>query len=55
VRSARSRRLRVQIDPGQLVTGTLHDDLNGIEIALQTLLDANGELRMRFPFTIDGM
>lgn len=50
-----SNRLRVTILPGGLVQGQLLGNLNGIHQSLATFTDANGDLFMTFPFTIDGM
>lgn len=50
-----SQRLRVTILPGGLVQGQLFGTLNGIHQSLATFTDANGDLYMTFPFTIDGM
>jgi hypothetical protein len=50
-----SKRLRVTVYPGGLVQGELLGNLNGIHQSLATFTDANGELYMTFPFTIDGM
>lgn len=50
-----SQRLRVSVFPGGLVQGELLGSLNGIHQSLATFTDANGDLFMTFPFTIDGM
>jgi len=50
-----SNRLRVTVLPGGLVQGQLLGNLNGIHQSLATFTDANGDLFMTFPFTIDGM
>lgn len=50
-----SNRLRVTVLPGGLVQGQLLGTLNGIHQSLATFTDANGDLYMTFPFTIDGM
>ncbi|MCY2959439.1 MAG: choice-of-anchor E domain-containing protein [Planctomycetota bacterium] len=50
-----SKRLRLTVLPGGLVQGELFGSLNGIHQSLATYTDANGDLYMTFPFTIDGM
>lgn len=40
---------------GGNVTGTLSGTLNGIHVQVQTFSAPDGTLRVRFPFTIDGM
>lgn len=50
-----SNRLRVTILPGGLVQGELFGSLNGIHQSIATFTDANGDLYMTFPFTVDGM
>ncbi len=50
-----SSRLQVRILPGQVVTGTLFEGLNGIHQTLQTYTTPQGGHYMTFPFTIDGM
>jgi hypothetical protein len=50
-----SQRLRVTVLPGGIVQGELFGTLNGIHQGLATFTDANGDLYMTFPFTVDGM
>ncbi len=50
-----SQRMRVTIDPGQMVSGQLFGTLNGINIGLTTFTDPSGNLRFAFPFTVNGM
>jgi hypothetical protein len=40
---------------GTQITATLSGTLNGIHIAMETFTTPGGQLRVRFPFTIDGM
>jgi hypothetical protein len=40
---------------GTQITGTLSGSFNGIHIQMQTFTTPSGQLRVRFPFTIDGM
>jgi hypothetical protein len=40
---------------GGVVTGSTSGTLNGMHVSIQTFTAPNGTLRVRFPFTIDGM
>lgn len=50
-----SNRTRITVLPGGVVTGELFGTINGIHQSVTTFTDPSGQLRMTFPFTIDGM
>jgi hypothetical protein len=39
----------------QTVSAVYHGNVNGIDLAVQTFTDTNGQLRVRFPFHIQGL
>lgn len=40
--------------PTQTMSSVLNGTMNGIDLAVQTYLDTNGQLRVRFPFLVHG-
>jgi hypothetical protein len=50
-----SQRMRVTVQPGQVVTGDLFGTLNGIHIHLATHTGTSGNQYMSFPFQVEGM